>query len=104
MRPLNVKLLPIVTRAAQKASRAEKYNAVAGQASEMGLVGKDDAKIEQCVTGETLDGLYLMIAETERKIRKGPSGTGSAILARVFGPSKQGWRQMPFDSSNISAG
>ncbi len=86
--PLTVTLLPIVTQATQKASLAEKYNAVAGKAVDMGLVGKDDAKIEHYVTGKTLDGLYLMIAEEERKIRKDPLGTGSAILAKVFGSLK----------------
>ncbi len=86
--PLNQKFLPIVTRATQKVSLAEKYNAVAGKAFDMGLVGKDDANIEQYVTGKTLDGLYLMVGEEERKIRKDPFGTGSAILAKVFGSLK----------------
>lgn len=86
--PLNQKFLPIVAQATQKVSLAEKYNAVAGKASDMGLVNKDDAKIEHYVTGKTLDGLYLMIAEEERKIRKDPLGTGSAILSKVFGSLK----------------
>jgi hypothetical protein len=83
--PLQVKFLPIVTQATQKVSLADKYNAVAGKAAGMGLVGKDEAKIETYVTGKTLDGLYLMIGEEERKIRKDPVGTGSAILSKVFG-------------------
>jgi len=37
------------------------------------------------VTGKALDGLYLVIGEEERKIRKDPLGTGSAILKKVFG-------------------
>jgi hypothetical protein len=40
------------------------------------------------VTGRTLDGLYLMIGEEERKIRQDPIGTGSAILKKVFGSLK----------------
>jgi len=83
-----VKLLPIVTQATHKVSLAEKYNAVAGKAAGMGLVGKDDANMEHYVTGKTLDGLYLMIAEEERKIRKDPLGTGSEILSKVFGSLK----------------
>ena len=42
----------------------------------------------QYVTGKTLDGLYLMIGEEERKIRQDPVGTGSAILKKVFGSLK----------------
>ena len=83
--PLSVKFLPIVTQATEKVSLAEKYNAVAGKAAGMGLLKPQDAHIEQYVTGKTLDGLYLMIGEEERKIRKDPVGTGSALLAKVFG-------------------
>ena len=83
--PLGVRFLPIVTKATQKVSLAAKYNSVAGKAAEMGLLGKDDANVEKYVTGKALDGLYLMIAAEERKIRADPVGTGSAILRKVFG-------------------
>lgn len=83
--PLGGEFLPIVTDATRKVSLAEKYNAVAGKAAGFGLVKRDDANVEQYVTGKTLDGLYLMIGEEERKIRQDPVGTGSAILKKVFG-------------------
>jgi Protein of unknown function (DUF4197) len=83
--PLSVTFLPIVTKETQKVSLAEKYNAVAGKVSDLGLVKKDDANIQKYVTGKALDGLYLMIGEEERKIRQDPVGTGSAILSKVFG-------------------
>ena len=86
--PLSVKFLPIVTKATEKVSLADKYNALAGKAASTGLVKKDDANIQQYVTGKTLDGLYLMIGEEERKIRQDPIGTGSAILSKVFGSLK----------------
>jgi hypothetical protein len=83
--PLSVTFLPIVTRATEKVALADKYNALAGKASGLGLVRKEDANIQQYVTGKALDGLYLMIGEEERKIRQDPIGTGSAILSKVFG-------------------
>jgi len=86
--PLSVTFLPIVTKATEKVALADKYNAVAGKASGLGLLKKDDANIQQYVTGKALDGLYLMIGEEERKIRKDPVGTGSAILQKVFGSLK----------------
>jgi hypothetical protein len=86
--PLNLKFLPIVTKATEKVALADKYNAVAGQAVGLGLVDKKDANVQQYVTGKALDGLYLMIGEEERKIRKDPVGTGSAILKKVFGSMK----------------
>jgi hypothetical protein len=83
--PLGVKFLPIVTRATERVQLADKYNAVAGKAAGIGLVKKQDANIQQYVTGKTLDGLYLMIGEEEKKIRRDPVATGSAILKKVFG-------------------
>ena len=85
---LSTKFLPIVTKATDKVALAEKYNALAGKASSMGLMRKEDANIQQYVTGKTLDGLYLMIGEEEKKIRRDPIGTGSAILKKVFGSLK----------------
>ena len=86
--PLAVSFLPIVTRATEKVSLADKYNAVAATASGIGLVRKEDANVQQYVTGKALDGLYLMIGEEERKIRQNPVATGSAILQKVFGSLK----------------
>ena len=86
--PLAVKFLPIVTQATEKVSLADKYNRVAGTASGLGLVKKEDANVQQYVTRKALDGLYLMIGEEERKIRQDPVGTGSAILSKVFGALK----------------
>ncbi|HJV94677.1 MAG TPA: DUF4197 domain-containing protein [Albitalea sp.] len=86
--PLGVKFLPIVTRATERVSLASKYNAIAGKAASFGLINAADANIEHYVTGKALDGLYLMIGEQEREIRRDPIGTGSAILKKVFGSLK----------------
>jgi hypothetical protein len=83
--PLGIKFLPIVARATERVALARKYNAVAGRAFALGLVKKEDADLQQYVTGKALDGLYLMSGEEERKIRRNPVGTGSAILKKVFG-------------------
>lgn len=86
--PLGVKFLPVVTRATEKVGLAKKYNEFAGKAASFGLAKKEDANIEQYVTGKSLDGLYLIIGEEERKIRQDPVGTGKAILQKVFGALK----------------
>ena len=83
--PLSERFLPIVTQATEKVSLAEKYNAVAGKATGLGLVKKEDANIQTYVTRKALDGLYLMIGEEEKKIRRDPVATGSDILRKVFG-------------------
>ena len=86
--PLGVKFLPIVTKATEKVGLAEKYNQLAGKASEVGLMKKEDANIQQYVTGKALDGLYFMISEEEKKIRQNPVAYGSSILTKVFGAIK----------------
>jgi hypothetical protein len=86
--PLNGQFLPIVTKATEKVQLAEKYNAVAEKGTSLGIVKKEDANIQQYVTGKALDGLYTMIGEEEKKIRKDPVGTGSDILKKVFGVFK----------------
>ena len=83
--PLGEKFLPVVTQATAKVGLAEKYNRVAGKIASFGLLKKDDANIQRYVTGKSLDGLYTIIGEEERKIRQDPVGTGSAILKKVFG-------------------
>ena len=82
---LAVTFLPVVTRATEKVGLVDKYNEVAGKAAGVGLLRKEEANIQQYVTNKTLDGLYLMISEEEKKIRQNPFGYGSAILTKVFG-------------------
>lgn len=86
--PLAAKFLPIVTQATAKVGMADKYNQLAGRASELGLMKKEDANIQQYVTGKTLDGLYFMISEEEKRIRQNPVAYGSSILTKVFGALK----------------
>jgi hypothetical protein len=83
--PLAERFLPIVKRHTARVDLAGRFNAVAGRIAGLGLVKSEDANIDRYVTRKALDGLYLMIGEEERKIRRDPIGTGSAILAKVFG-------------------
>lgn len=86
--PLSIKFLPVVATAIKKVGLAQKYNAVAGKVAGTGLVSQQDANLEHYVTGKSLDGLYFMIGEEERKIRANPAAAGSAVLRRVFGALK----------------
>ena len=79
------KFLPIVSKATSKVGLAEKYNNLAGQGAKLGLVDAKQAKIENYVTQKTLDGLFLMIAEQEKAIRKDPFGAATGLAQKVFG-------------------
>ena len=84
---LGMTFLPVVTQATEKVGLANQYNDFAGRAAGFGLVKKEDANIQQYVTGKSLDGLYFIIGE-EKKIRQDPIGTGNAMLQKVFGSFK----------------
>ena len=79
------KFLPIVKKATAKVGLAAQYNQFAGQAAKLGLLDEKDADLDTYVTHKAMDGLFLMIAEQEKAIRKDPVGTGSAMLKKVFG-------------------
>ncbi len=82
---LGDKFLPIVKRATQKVKLADKYNEFAGKGAKLGLIDRKDADLNSYVTQKALDGLFLMIAEEEKKIRKDPVGSASSIISKVFG-------------------
>ena len=86
--PLGASFLPVVGKAVSQVKLAKAYNRVASQASGFGLVKKEEASVEQYVTGKTLDGLYTIIGEQERKIRQDPVGAGSKLIEKVFGAVK----------------
>jgi uncharacterized protein DUF4197 len=82
---LTQRFLPIVKKATDQVGLAEQYNSLAGQASQLGLLKKDQSTVEGYVTQKALDGLYLMIAEQEKAFRQNPLGATSDIVKRVFG-------------------
>lgn len=86
--PLGESFLPVVNQAIGKVGLAQTYDRVAGKVASLGLMKSDDAKLDHYVTGKTLDGLYTIIGEEERKIRQDPVGAGSAVLQKVFGALK----------------
>lgn len=86
--PLAEKFKPVVRKAIARVKLAEKYDQLAGKAAKFGLVREQDAHLENYVTQKTLDGLYLMIAEEEKAIRKDPAGAAGRLAQKVFGALK----------------
>jgi hypothetical protein len=82
---LHQRFLPIVRRATARVELAQKYDQYADKAVAVGMLKREDADLDEYVTQKALDGLYLMVAEEEKKIRKDPVSAGSAIVRKVFG-------------------
>ena len=82
---IGAKFLPIVKKSTASVNLAGQYNQYAGKAAKLGLLDEKDADLDSYVTQKAMDGLFLMIAEQEKAIRKDPIGTGSSLLQKVFG-------------------
>lgn len=86
--PLGVKFVPIVKGITDRSGLSAKYNTTMAQASKFNLVNEQQSTVEGYVTQRALDGLYYMIGEEEKAIRRDPIGSGSKIIGKVFGSLK----------------
>ncbi len=76
---------PIVKASTDKVGLAQQYNQYAGMAAQFNLVDKNQARVEDYVTQQSLDRLYKLIGEKEAAIRANPLQAGSDLLKKVFG-------------------
>jgi hypothetical protein len=82
---IRARFLPIVQKATAQVQLAELYNKYASYGAGLGLISKEDANLDSYVTQKALDGLFLLVAEEEAKIRQNPAQAATNILRRVFG-------------------
>lgn len=82
---LAARFKPIVVHATAKLRIAALYDQYAGKAASLGLLSNADANLDDYVTGKALAGLYTVMAEEERAIRKDPLGQASSLIKKVFG-------------------
>jgi hypothetical protein len=81
---LTTAFTPIVHRSMEHVGVVEQYNQVIKSApGGSALAGEVD--INKYVVGKTLDGLFYMLGEEEKKIRKDPAAQTTALLKEVFG-------------------
>jgi uncharacterized protein DUF4197 len=75
---------PIVKRSMQRVGVMQQYNRVLASApGGSALAGQFD--LNKYVVEKTLDGLFLMLGEEEKKIRKDPMAQTTSLLKEVFG-------------------
>jgi len=81
---LAVAFAPIVQRSMQRVGVVQQYERVLNSApGGNALVGEFD--LNKYVVGRTLDGLFYMLGEEEKRIRKDPAAQTTALLKQVFG-------------------
>lgn len=77
---------PIVEDFTEKVGVTQKYKEMIGRYGFLGnIVGQDASDIDGYVTQKALDGLFLLMADEEKKIRKNPIGRTTDLLRKVFG-------------------
>jgi hypothetical protein len=83
--PLRERFRPIVAKATRTVKLAEVYDRYAEKGAQFGLVAREHANLDDYVTQKALDGLFAIVAEEERKLRRDPARATSELLRRVFG-------------------
>jgi hypothetical protein len=79
---------PSVSAAMNQVGTARAYKELVGKYEATPLAafsGKPSLDLDEYVTNKALDGLFLMVAEEEKKIRKDPAARTTDLLRKVFG-------------------
>ena len=83
---LREKFRPLVEEATTSVGVTQKYKDMIGRYGFVGkAIGEDASDLDGYVTQKALDGLFLMVADEEKKIRKDPIARTTSILKKVFG-------------------
>lgn len=83
---LTTKFLPIVQNATTNAGVTRAYKDLLNKAPVLTkLFGNTNLDIDEYVTRKSLDGLFTLVAEEEKRIRENPQARVTALLEKVFG-------------------
>jgi len=78
---------PIVTDTMGQVGVTRQFQDINNKLSSIPLADKASVDLDQYVTDKSLDGLFFMLAEEEKKIRQDPAARVTDILKKVFGSS-----------------
>ncbi len=76
---------PIVRKAMGEVGVTKSYQDLEQSARSVPFAGAFSFDLDQYVTDKALDGLFLMLAEEEKKIRQDPVARTTDLLKKVFG-------------------
>lgn len=82
---LNTQFQPVIKASLDKVNATRYWNDLITIYNKIPLVKKMNPDLTGYVTGKAIDGLFIMIAKEELKIRKDPMARTSELLKRVFG-------------------
>lgn len=77
---------PVIDTSLNEVGATRYYNQLDEQVSALPVIGQDlNMDLPEYVTDQALDGLFVMLAQEEQKIRTNPAARTSEILQQVFG-------------------
>jgi len=76
---------PIVEQAMNEVGATRRYKDLVGQAKSIPFLRTQALDIDQYVVGKGLDGLFYVLGEEEKQIRKNPAARVTSLLKEVFG-------------------
>ena len=76
---------PVVTDSMAQVGVVRSYKRMMDKYNSIPFVKKIDVDLEDYVTDEALGGLFFMVGEEEKKIRKDPAARVTKLLQEVFG-------------------
>ena len=82
---LRARFEPVVTSAMEQVGVYQAYDGLTSSYSALGLLGDPKASLNEHVTTGTLDGLFSVLADEEKKIRDDPAARTTDLLKQVFG-------------------
>jgi len=79
------KFLPVVQENLEKVGVTRKYQELISSPSVRPYLGKTDLQLDHYVTEKSLEGLFTLLAEEEKRIRKDPAARTTDLLRKLFG-------------------
>jgi uncharacterized protein DUF4197 len=77
---------PVVRKTMVQNDVTQQYNLLVGQAQTIPVLKSRSLDITDYVVSQALNGLFYMLGQEERKIRKDPAAQTTSLLKQVFGP------------------
>jgi hypothetical protein len=85
---LTTAFTPMVHRSMENVGVIRQYDQLMQNPIAASISQKENLNLDSYVVGKTLDGLFYMLGEEEKKIRRDPAAQTTALLKEVFGRKK----------------
>ncbi|MEO5694799.1 MAG: DUF4197 domain-containing protein [Usitatibacter sp.] len=82
---LHAAFKPVVSKKVAEVGATKAYKDMMGRYESLPMAGRQSLDLDDYVTNKSLDGLFRMVGEEEKKIRTNPAARTTNLLKSVFG-------------------